>query len=300
MQEVRPPADGRPVSIIAGDNDPSEDFITVGRHELDRGTFEETVNRMQKAGADTIVVFVHGYNSSYQEAVFQLARLSIDADARAVPILFSWPSQARITGYIADRDSTTYARDDLVQLLTMVGRSRSKQRVAVIGHSMGAWLVMEALRQLRLQGRDDIIARLQVGLAAPDIDVDVFRAQAAVVGRLSPPLTVLVSADDRALAASSRLAGGKPRLGLARADDPVIQDIARQGGMRIIDITTLPASDAFNHDRFITFAARYSAAARDGQLVGDVRQAGVYLLDTTGHILSAPFNQTAEIIAGMP
>ncbi len=290
---------GRAGAVVnACSSDPSKDFITVGRRELDEKAFEDSVNRMQKDAGGTVAVFVHGYNYSYQEAVLRLAQLSAEVDGRVVPILFSWPSQASVRGYVADRDSATYARDDLVHLLATLSRSRTERRVIMIGHSLGAWLVMEALRQLRLQGRDGVISRLQVGLAAPDIDVDVFRTQAALVGRLSPPLTVLVSEDDRALAASSRLANGRPRLGAARVDDPEIQEISRRGGIRIIDITTLPAGNAFNHDRFATFAARYFAAAQDGHVASGVRQAGVYLLDTTGRLLSGPFNQTARIIAG--
>ncbi len=280
-------------------NDPSRDFVTTGRRELDEASFEQAVARM-RATNDMAVVFVHGYNYSYQEAVFRLAQLSASADTFAVPILFSWPSQADFRGYVTDRDSTTYARDDLVQLLTVLTRSRSRGRVAVLGHSMGGWLVMEALRQLRLQGRNDVIARLQVGLAAPDIDIDVFHRQVSVIGPLSPPLTVLVSKDDRALAVSSRLAGGKPRLGLADANDPRIQEVARQNGVQIIDISTLPSTDPFNHNRFVAFAARYSASARRHESGDGVRQAGVFLFDATGRILSAPFEQAARVMVQSP
>lgn len=167
MQEVGPAADKEGPSALARETDPSKDFITVGRKKLNGETFEKSVNRMRRTEADTVVVFVHGYNNSYQEAVFRLAQLRAEAGTGVVPVLFSWPSQGDFRGYVADRDSTTYARDDLVQLLTTLSRSRPEGRVAVLGHSMGAWLVMEALRQLRLQGRDDVIARLQVGLASP-------------------------------------------------------------------------------------------------------------------------------------
>jgi esterase/lipase superfamily enzyme len=297
LQEVAPASDGpTDATKISRDNDPSKDFVTTGRKKLDEASFERTVDRMRSAD-DAAVVFVHGYNYSYQEAVFQLAQLSASADAFAVPVAFSWPSQADFRGYVGDRDATTYARDDLVHLLTTLSRSRSRGRVAVLGHSMGGWLVMEALRQLRLQGRDDVLARLQVGLAAPDIDIDVFHRQVSVIGPLSPPLAVLVSKDDRALSVSSRLAGGKPRLGLADASAPRIQEIARQNGVQIIDITTLPSADAFNHNRFVAFAAKYSAAVRSDGSGGGIRQAGVFLFDTTGRILSAPFEGTARIMA---
>jgi len=300
MQMVTSDSAGKPgVSAIRHPENPSKDFVTTGRRELDEALFMQSVNGARKAD-DTIVVFVHGYNTSYQEAVFRLAQLGTDSDTFDLPILFSWPPTGDFRGYLADRDSTTYARDDLVHLLTLLSRSRSKERISVIGHSMGGWLVMEALRQLRLEGRDDVIARLQVGLASPDIDIDVFRKQAAVVGPLTPPLGVLVSADDRALSLSSRLAGGKPRLGLARADDPLIQEIAHQNGLQILDVSNLPATDGMKHDRFVALAAHYSvAAAKDGS-VGGLRQAGVYILDATGRILSAPFSGTARILAGSP
>lgn len=284
-------------AVLSRESDPSKDFVTTGRRELDIASFEQAVNRMRKA-EEPVAVFVHGYNTSYQEAVFRLAQLS--AEAPVVPILFSWPSMADFRGYVADRDSAAYARDDLVRLLTLLSRSRGNGQITVVGHSMGGWLVMEALRQLRLEGRDDVIARLQVGLASPDIDIDVFRRQAAVVGRLSSPLTVLVSKDDRALTLSSRLASGRPRLGLASADDPQIQKIARQSGAQIIDITTLPSIDAFNHNRFVVFASRYAAAAQRDRSIGSVRHAGVFLLDATGRILSSPFQGSASVIAGSP
>lgn len=287
------------VSAISHDIDPSKDFVTEGRQEFDRVWFEQTVDRMQKAD-DMVVVFVHGYNTSYQEAVFRLAQLSAGADVRAVPILFSWPSQADFRGYVTDRASTTSVRDDLVQLLAKLSRSRSKERIAVIGHSMGGWLVMEPLRQLRLQSRNDVIARLQVGLASPDIDVDVFRKQVAVIGPLSPPLTVLVSKDDPALDVSSRLTGGKPRLGLASAGDPQIQEIAppeRRADHRHYNLA--PHRPLQSRSLRCLCGELFGDPQRDGS-VGGVRHAGVFLLDTTGRILSAPFEGTARIIAGSP
>ena len=55
-------------------------------------------------------------------------------------------------------------------------------------------------------------------LAAPDIDIDLFRAQMASVGKMRHPITVLVASDDPALKISSRLAARRMRLGLADAD----------------------------------------------------------------------------------
>lgn len=150
-----------------------------------------------------VVVFVHGYNYNFQEALFRLAQLRADSNLPAVPILFAWPSQAALSGYIADKDSATFSRDNLTQLLIDLTKDRKRGEVMVFAHSMGGWLTTEALRQLKLEGRQDVLDKLTVVLAAPDIDADVFISQLNLIGKMSPPLTVLVSRDDRALEAST-------------------------------------------------------------------------------------------------
>ncbi|MBL6430625.1 MAG: alpha/beta hydrolase [Alphaproteobacteria bacterium] len=52
-----------------------------------------------------------------------------------------------------------------------------------------------------------------IAMAAPDLDVDVFKAQMRRAGKPKKPFILLVSRDDRALRASSLIAGGKQRLG---------------------------------------------------------------------------------------
>jgi esterase/lipase superfamily enzyme len=79
---------------------------------------------------------------------------------------------------------------------------------------------MEAARQLKLQGRDDVVGKLQIILAAPDIDVDVFRSHLRDIGTLRNPITLLVSKTDRVLEVSSFIGGERPRVGRIDIDDP--------------------------------------------------------------------------------
>ncbi|WP_163367628.1 alpha/beta hydrolase, partial [Enterobacter hormaechei] len=82
------------------------------------------------------------------------------------------------------------------------------------GHSMGSFVVMEALSQLAQTGHRDVFRRLSgVMLAAPDIDIDVFQGQVRDIGELPKPFTVLVSRADSALSVSGRITGGHPRVG---------------------------------------------------------------------------------------
>jgi len=85
-----------------------------------------------------------------------MAQMVADANIDGVPIVFAWPSEGRETGYVADKDAAAFSRDQLAALLTTLARKPGFGRVDVLGHSMGGWLTMEALRQLRADppGRD--------------------------------------------------------------------------------------------------------------------------------------------------
>ncbi|MHA6644495.1 alpha/beta hydrolase [Mesorhizobium sp. A623] len=202
--------------------------------------------------ANDILIYVHGYNYSFQESLFQVAKVVADGKLTETPILFSWPSEGSVTGYVADKDAAIYARDDLVKLLRDLERHRAKSHVTLFGHSMGAWLVVEALRQLKISGQDDVLHRInQVVLAAPDIDVDLFKRQVDTIGPLARPMIVLNSTDDRALAISSHIGGSRARIGSIDEANAAVQKIIADGAIEIVNLSALPAPDRTNHNRFV-------------------------------------------------
>ncbi|OQP84801.1 hypothetical protein BTR14_18260 [Rhizobium rhizosphaerae] len=273
--------------------DPKTNFVMVAQQVLDRDSFYKAVSRKPPGGKPSHVgVFVHGFNTNFEEALFRQAQINADSDdGSRTPVLFSWPSQASITGYLADKDAATASRDGLTDLLDTLGRNRAVNKVTLIGHSMGGWLSAEALRQLRLSRKTAIFSKLTVFLAAPDIDAQLFKAQLSVIGPLSPPMTVLVSKDDRALAASRLLAGQRGRIGALDVKDPRVQEAAQVGHVQIIDISSLSSGDSFNHNRF----AQVSSLAPilvpvEAQPPGLTRGPGAFVLDTIGATLNAPIN----------
>lgn len=201
--------------------------------------------------SDTLI-YVHGYNYNFHESLFQLAKIVTQGELKESPILFSWPSEGSVTGYVADKNAAIYARDDLVELLDDLKKSRARGKVTLFGHSMGAWLVIESLRQLKLSDRDDVLRRIdQVVLAAPDIDVDLFKRQVETIGTLKRPIIVLNSTDDRALAISSRIGGSRARVGSIGRENATIQELIASRKIKLIDLSTLPTPDKTNHNRFI-------------------------------------------------
>src|SRR5690606_13139254 len=134
-------------------------------------------------------IFVHGYNVGYEESVFRVTQMVNDANIDMAPMLFAWPSLGERAGYIADKDAANASRDQFAALLTKLATYRKRGEIVILAHSMGGWLTMETLRQLRLQGRGDVLDRLTVILASPDIDTDVFWRQVQVIGPMKTPLT---------------------------------------------------------------------------------------------------------------
>jgi esterase/lipase superfamily enzyme len=275
-----------------GSADLARSFVTVDQAVLTRAEFSQRVApRGAAASRQNVVIFAHGFNTNFQEALFRLVQMSADARIEGTPVLFSWPSQARVTGYRVDRDSVALSRDDFAELLTLLAANPRVGRVTVVAHSLGGWLVVEALQKLKVAGKRAVINRLNVVLVSPDIDVDAFRQQLEVIGPLSPPMTLLVATDDRALATSRRIAGSRARVGALDVNDPRVRDAALRARVRIVDISDVSASSRFNHDRHVNLAALYpvlaSSATNDPDL--DRRNPGVFVLDAMSATIANPF-----------
>jgi esterase/lipase superfamily enzyme len=192
-----------------------------------------------------VLVFVHGYRTHFDDAVYRFTQVVQDSGYTGVPLLFTWASAGKTLDYVYDRDSAMAARDALEDALKLAADSGAT-RIDLVGHSMGAWLTMEVLRQMSI-GRNTVLLDRQgdVALASPDIDVDLFRSQMARVARPGRPIFVITSEDDSALRMSSRIAGNMPRVG----DDPNETELARMGVI-VVDVTRLKGGDRRNHSKF--------------------------------------------------
>jgi esterase/lipase superfamily enzyme len=197
-----------------------------------------------------VLVFVHGYNNRFENAVFGFAQILHDSQAPAAPVLFTWPSRGRILAYGYDRESTNYSRDALESVLDALVAHRDVREIAILSHSMGNWLTMETLRQMAIRrGRAPPKIR-DVMLAAPDLDMDVFRRQITAIGAERPRFTLFVSRDDRALALSQVVWQSTARLGSIDPGQEPYRTQLRDAGIIVHDLTSLPATDSLAHGKF--------------------------------------------------
>ncbi|MEL6920213.1 MAG: alpha/beta fold hydrolase [Pseudomonadota bacterium] len=193
----------------------------------------------------SVSLFVHGYNTDFAEGVFLNAQMVHDFRAPGVPVHFSWASAGVPQGYLYDLESANIARDDLAATIRML-EGTSASDVILVAHSMGAMVLMEALREIGLEGDQDTLSRIStVVLAAPDIDIDVFEEQLAAIEPRPFPLLVFVSRRDPALRVSSRLRGRAPRVG----DGSAIDRLAGLG-VDVVDLTDIEGSRRDEHTKF--------------------------------------------------
>ena len=196
-----------------------------------------------------VLVFVHGFNTSLDEARFRLAQVVADGRFGGVPVLFTWPSTDNVFAYGSARENATISRDALANLMREVSQIEGVGRIHVLAHSMGAWLAMEALRETSISGQRLLDGRLgNVMLAAPDIDLSVFRQQMARLGS-GANVAVFSSTGDRALSLSSTLAGDRPRLGAIDPTKAGDRSELTKLGVKVYDLTSF--SDGFiNHGAY--------------------------------------------------
>ncbi|NVD41991.1 alpha/beta hydrolase [Ensifer sp. HO-A22] len=195
-----------------------------------------------------VLIFVHGFNNTYADAVFRLAQIVHDAGTDAAPILFTWPSRGRAFDYLYDRESANYSRRALEDLILQVAKSPDVQDVTILAHSMGGWLAAEALRGVAMREKSIPVKVRNVILASPDIDIDVFRRQFVEMGPKRPHFAILTSTRDKALEVSGWLSGGVDRVG--GSDLRPYASVLEELGVSVIDTSTVATKDPLGHNTF--------------------------------------------------
>jgi esterase/lipase superfamily enzyme len=231
--------------------DPALSFTTAARDYLAQSAFDSALDAAltTRAPADRdVLLFVHGYNTRFDEAVYRLAQFVHDGRYPGVPALFSFPSEGSLLGYVYDRDSAMASRDGLEETIRQIAAAPHLRRLNILCHSVGCLLTMETLRQAKIGGDATFGGKLgDIVMASPDIDVAVFRSQLRRLGgRMPAPTTIFIATDDGALGIASAISGDQPRLG----DYDQAASFA-DTGITVVDLTRLEAgaTGMMGHDK---------------------------------------------------
>ncbi|KQY40620.1 MULTISPECIES: alpha/beta hydrolase [Rhizobium/Agrobacterium group] len=196
------------------------------------------------------MVFIHGFNNTYEDSIFRFAQIVHDSGADVTPVLFTWPSRAKVFDYNYDKESTNYSRTSLENTLKALVEDKNIKDITILAHSMGTWLAMESIRQMAIRNGGLPKKIENVILASPDIDVDVFSRQWNELGKHKPNFTIFVSQDDRALALSRYISGDVQRLGQINPAEEPYKSKLEKAGITVVDLTKVKSTDRLNHGKF--------------------------------------------------
>ena len=230
---------------------PATDFVTLRADRLDGDAAVKLFNaKLAAAPRRNVLLFIHGYNTRFEEAVYRFAQIIHESGADAMPVLFTWPSRGKLLAYSYDRESANYSRDALEAVLQAMAKNPRVGEISILAHSMGNWVTLEALRQMAIRDKAIHPKIRNVMLAAPDVDFDVFRRQVAEMGEKRPNFTLFVSQDDDALKISSRVWGGEARLGMIDPRREPFRAELEKARFNVVDLTDVKSSDRTNHGKF--------------------------------------------------
>jgi esterase/lipase superfamily enzyme len=207
-----------------------------------------------------VTILVHGYNVSFDHSASfyedLCGRLFDGPNSLGLCILYDWPSWGNILGYEPDRARARECAPDLTDILSELfdwliekqadaikaiqdqvnGRKPTtepcKAKVSLIAHSMGNYLLQNAMAAAWTRKNQPLLVSLinQLLMVAADVDNDLFDAGApdnsdgSAMVNLTYRITALYSGRDEVLGASAGLKHfGTRRLGRSGlAHDPPI------------------------------------------------------------------------------
>lgn len=203
------------------------------------GGLLEDLRVAMKEGCNDTLLFIHGFNVSFTEALQAgaalAAQISID-DKPINVVVFSWPSDGTAVpfmSYYSDREDARASGAAVARaylklfdfMATLTAEQYCDRTLHLLAHSMGNYVLRNGLQAIRAKDPRKL-ARVfgEIVLAAPDEDDDAFDTDDKL--RLLPSLgrrvTVYHNHRDRALLVSDKTKANPDRLG---SDGPRMLDL---------------------------------------------------------------------------
>lgn len=199
--------------------------------------FNVLSSSIQQTAKKRTFLFVHGYNVSFAEAAKRTAQIKYDLNFTGAAVFYSWPSQASTAAYTIDENNIEWAETNMKHFLADYLSRSGAEEIYLIAHSMGNRGLTNALIAL-VSEQPELRQKIkEIILAAPDIDVGIFKRDIApqMVSKIKKPITLYVSSDDVALKAS-REVHGRPRAGDSAKGITLVQ------GIETIDASNIDTS----------------------------------------------------------
>lgn len=187
--------------------------------------FEDLITKIQTSKRMPLV-FVHGFNVRFEEAVLRAAQIAYDLKYQGPIILFTWPAGSGDGFFEQNFLNKTYENNLLtakasVAIFKKFLSDLSSQgiKINLMVHSMGHQVVLPALKEIS-EAEVKKTAINQLILNAPDFAVKDFRQMVKNIKKLSDKTTLYCSYNDKAMIASKTF-NNNERLGACALFDDI-------------------------------------------------------------------------------
>lgn len=198
----------------------------------------EFLQRFQQHGKQgDALVFIHGYNNTFEDAARRLGELAYHLKFAGPVLLYSWPSEGSLRKYMVDENNVEWTEPHLQAVLQTLLQHNGAKKVHLLAHSMGNRALTKVLHAFGGPARF-----AQVVMAAPDMDRGVFLQKATQAQKAAARISLYGSSHDQPIKLSKQF-HGYPRAGEGG------RNIAVAGGMDSVDASAA-RTDILGHDYF--------------------------------------------------
>lgn len=220
---------------LDNDQDKNSFFQFKGRVNTDDREF---LSKLKSSASEEVLVFVHGFNVNFDEAVLRAGQIKYDLKFPGEVVVYSWPAGADVgllgqvmvkSTYDLNFTEAKINREPFANFLNSI--SSIGKKIHLVVHSMGHQVVLPSLASLSKSGKKQFLSELI--LNAPDFDKNEFELILSDLSKTSERITLYCSPGDNALVASQKV-NGAPRAGMCfkysgvdvinvnEVDDPVL------------------------------------------------------------------------------
>lgn len=166
-----------------------------------------------------IMVFIHGYDESFDKSLKDAAMIAYQFDLRSdvavLPICFSWPSLNSKAEYAADEANLEWSTAAFFEFLDTIKAAKDPASpLDMVAHSMGNRPVI----QYCIQHRNDTPSFRNIILSGADVDYHMAESRKSDIESAADRSVTIIVSDRDAPLITSQLLHGQPRLG--RPIDP--------------------------------------------------------------------------------
>lgn len=236
---------------------PAEDAAYRARGAAFQAAIRAEVKR---TGNGRILVYVHGVNNGFENALQTLANLWHFTGRQSTPVVFTWPAgNGGVLGYFRDREAADFSVYHAKEFLRLMAEIPEVEDIDIVAHSRGTAVMTQALRETVIFHRGRGVApklAMKTGtliLAAPDLDIGIARQRlmSERVPEAFEQTNIYVNPDDAALRLSSFLTK-YPRVGAATEEDfnvGELEQLRKEGLVHFIRVEGAHQSNSHSYFR---------------------------------------------------